>query len=191
MVLKRGNSKLGKKVLAFNLPPLKTCTPSKWCKEHCYAQKGRFTFPVVKQSSENSYEKAKTSTFESSVIDDIKRTKTEFVRIHASGDFFSASYVNKWYNIAKECKDTKFLAFTRRGDLKEAILKLESLPNVVIYESMDDSLKTRKIPEIPPASITGCSHVRSQDRECNMGCEECNFLCWDKVKDKGVYFHVH
>ena len=43
-LLVAGNSTMPRSVGIWNLPALKTCTPSAWCKKHCYALQGRFRF---------------------------------------------------------------------------------------------------------------------------------------------------
>ena len=58
---------------------------------------------------------------------------TRYFRIHASGDFFSKNYFNKWVEIAKKRPLTIFLAFTRNHTLD-----LENVPdNLIIYYSID------------------------------------------------------
>tara|TARA_R100001510_G_C7624806_1_gene184882 strand:- start:278 stop:955 length:678 start_codon:yes stop_codon:yes gene_type:complete len=40
-------------------------------------------------------------------------SKPDYVRIHVSGDFFTAEYFQAWINVANDDKDVKFYAYTK------------------------------------------------------------------------------
>jgi len=182
---------MGKNVIIFSLPPLVTCTPTEWCKKNCYACKGRFFFSNVQKSLNYKYRESKKDNFVSRVNLELSRTRKRFVRIHVSGDFYNTDYVNKWKRIALANPDKLFRAFTKRMDLIDSLLELNALPNVNIYESIDET-KPKQDSQLLFGAIEGTPVVRElpwEARMCNMGCEECGHLCW--TDPKNVFFHKH
>ena len=181
-----GNQKVGKDVLIFSLPPLKTCTPTKWCREHCYALKNRFVWKTVRESLNWKFEESKKENFVKRVNNEIKKSKKKYVRIHASGDFYNIKYVNKWIEIVKNNPDKLFLAFTKREDLKDVLRKLEALPNMQLYGSLDESKLKTSFKKW--AAIEG-TKVSEKYRTCNMGCKKCGYKCWHDPRN--VMLHEH
>jgi hypothetical protein len=51
-------------------------------------------------------------------------SKPDYVRIHVSGDFFTAEYFQAWINVANDDKDVKFYAYTKE---LETIKKYEHM----------------------------------------------------------------
>lgn len=197
----RGNSKLGKDVLVFNLPPGGkiqggTCKPTAWCAKHCYAMKGLHGYPSVKKANSERKQLADRNDFAELAIQELNRTKKPFVRIHSSGDFYSKEYINKWIKIAKACPDKKFLAYTKSKHLKVHLQKLALLPNVILYESLDSARTTastqflRAMIEDSPLATERAAKKRTRDTiKCPGECGPCKHACWDG--DKHVIFHKH
>lgn len=62
------------------------------------------------------------------------------MRIHVSGDFYSAAYVRKWIKIAKASPDVQFFAYTRSwrvAGMLPALIEFGQLPNVQLWWSED------------------------------------------------------
>lgn len=64
----------------------------------------------------------------------IAKQNIKYIRIHATGDFFSADYVKAWIKIAKENPNTIFWTYTK-ATFKE-LDELNSLENVNIVSSV-------------------------------------------------------
>lgn len=197
----RGNDKLGKDVLIFNIPPGGkkqggTCRPTKWCYQYCYAMKGMHTYPSVTKANAKRKAMADSPSFVEDAVAELKRTKKPYVRIHSSGDFYSEEYVDKWVQICKKCPEKKFLAYTKSVHLKESLKKLARLPNVSMYESLDTT-KQKPTTAFLRAMIDDCdlakqSAQRKRTKEtinCPGKCDPCGYKCWDR--DKHVIFHKH
>ena len=141
------NSKTGKKMGNFNLPPVVTCPgATDYCKSVCYATKGRFKWTNVKKSHLLSLEASKQKDFVDKAIKECQ--KIDFIRLHSSGDFHSTVYAAKWYKIAKACPKTQFCAYTRSWRLDrefagripwwpEILKALNDLPNFHLFLSVD------------------------------------------------------
>jgi hypothetical protein len=55
--------------------------------------------------------------FTAIIINEIKRKRVKpvAIRIHATGDFYSQSYLNKWIEIAAALPSVDFYAYTKRA----------------------------------------------------------------------------
>jgi hypothetical protein len=137
----KGNKKVGRDALVWNLPVLLTCpgkTPS--CEANCYANKGHWRWPDTKQRLARRLQAAEADNFVERAIAELRNRGASKVRIHSSGDFFSPAYVLKWFAIAAALPDVKFWAYTHswsvEGILPE-LVRLASLPNVRLWFSCD------------------------------------------------------
>ena len=184
------NSKLGDRVAGFSLPALKTCTPSDWCRKYCYAIRGMFNWPMIKRKYQWCWEESQKDTFVSKVVNelehkgggfkvkDVKANKYKWIRVHPAGDFYSPEYVQKWLTIAEHFPNRNFLAYTKRGDLKNSIYKLASLDNFTVLESLDESMKGRSLPKLQYAVVTGTKWDAGASHECPGACPLCGYKCW-------------
>jgi len=183
-LLIKGNAMMGKEVYLFNLPPVKTCTPTKWClgrkdsKPNCYALRGNFIFPSVKQSARERYEASILDDFVDRMSLEIEKTDPKYFRFHASGDFYSEAYVKKIIEITKNFPGTLFRATTRRRDLTNIIRELNSLPNFIVRESLDTERRRPRM-KLPFAAIDSLEIVQEADSyQCLDSCPKCDHYCW-------------
>lgn len=191
----KGNSKMGNDVYIFNLPPIKTCTPTAWClkgkngKPACYALRNNFLFSNVIKAGETRYELSKLDQFVAEMTAFIKKKKVKYFRIHSSGDFYSQEYVKKWIQIAKSCPETKFRGTTHRRDLITIIENLNSLPNVIIRESLDNEVKN-PITNLSFAALSSLDIVKKESSyHCVNNCPSCGYYCWEKKSN--INFDEH
>jgi hypothetical protein len=184
------NSKLGLRVAGFSLPALTTCTPSDWCRKFCYALKGFYNFPEVKRKYIWAYGESKKDTFVDDVIAEltshgkmykvkgVKANKYRWIRVHPSGDFYSVEYADKWRAIAEHFTGRRFVAYTKRGDLKNAMYKLDALDNFTVLESLDPSIPNRVLPKLTFATVVGTQWDADATHECPASCPMCGYKCW-------------
>lgn len=181
-----GNDKMGKNVWMYNLPPVYTCTPTHWClhgrdgKPACYAMRGRLTWPHAKSGAKRRYELSKQNDFIEKMVKTINKRGIEYFRLHVSGDFYSNDYVKKITEIAKSCPNTLFRTTTRRRDLTKTIRELNSLPNFIVRESLDDE-RTTSVMGLPFAALSHLEIVKKEEsRSCKNipNCDVCGHYCW-------------
>jgi len=174
-LLVAGNSTMPKYVGIFNLPALITCTPSDWCRKHCYALHGRFIWGTIKAAHEWRYKQSLQNDFVSRMINEIKRRKNlKFIRVHITGDFYSSKYILKWAAIARAFPCIPFRTNTKRQDLLGFMIE-ELPPNFIIRESTDNTRKSLGL--VPEAAISGTKGAENYF-VCRDHCERCNFYCW-------------
>jgi len=184
-LLIKGNSKMGPSVYLFNLPPKKTCTPTRWClegnggKPACYALRNNFLFPNVIRGAEERFELSKQEDFVDRMVKEIHQASPKYFRFHSSGDFYSKKYVEKVIEIAKACPDTLFRTTTRRRDLSDSIKELNHLSNFIVRESLDSERKTPKM-GLPFAALNDLPIVgKSDSYHCLNDCPKCGYYCWE------------
>lgn len=107
--------------IIWSIPPMTTCPHSTpHCREKCYAVKAWRAYPTVRVARTQNMRAAIAPNFVDDVVAIIlykantgknKNRKRIIVRIHESGDFFAAYYVDKWIEIARRVQaiDTRIV----------------------------------------------------------------------------------
>jgi len=127
------------RVYNWNLRAIATCpgrTPL--CESLCYADKGRYTMQAARHTANRTV----AETFAGIVERTENLPRGAWLRIHTSGDFYSAEYVDRWWLAACLRPDVRFWAYTRSFAVPEilpALERLRSLPNVQLFASVDRS----------------------------------------------------
>lgn len=141
-MLYHGNQHLGRDFWTFSLPARETCPGATLaCLMVCYALGFVFlTKSSLTRHTEN-WDRAKaTEEFARDIILEIRYRRIRMLRVHVAGDFFSADYVRAWTRIARRCKTTEFLFYTRSWRVEEMrapLVELAGLPNVSGFWSED------------------------------------------------------
>lgn len=147
-----GNWKLGKSIFSWSLPAYKTCPgASDVCVAICYAMRGRFTAEYVQRSQSRNWRRSRSARFVERMLTSLAKYHAKIVRVHASGDFYSADYVRAWIRIAKRRPQTIFFAYTRSWEdptILRQLVRLSQLPNVQLWFSGDRSMRC-------PPRVTG------------------------------------
>lgn len=101
----------------------------------CYAKSGFFRMnSTIKALAIRTYlARNYTEWVKRAIIAQIKAESAKLVRIHASGDFFSAEYVQAWREIAKECESTVFWTYTKNSAAESAF---DDIANINIVKSV-------------------------------------------------------
>lgn len=136
----KGNGKLSKDTLIFNLPAGKTCPGALLCKSfavvgengkrhiqdgentvfRCFAASGEVQYDSAFHNRANNFQMIVDAIHNNSVVDLIhnsiqhNRTRnTKKVRIHESGDFFSGVYLDAWIEVAIRNPDLIFYCYSK------------------------------------------------------------------------------
>jgi len=140
-LLTRGNGKLGEGIHAWSLPAVETCPGrSRLCQSVCYALAGRYRTRMVQDRLQENLDAALADDFVPRVVAEIRRRGVHTLRVHVSGDFFSADYARKWLDLARQSRRTRFYAYTRSWrveDVRPVLADLARLRNVRLWFSCD------------------------------------------------------
>ena len=185
-LIQKGNSKL-KDMYMFNIPATKQVC-GRICKG-CYAVKEQVRFPKALEARTTRYEASLRDDFADRVTEELASLRKPFsyFRIHASGEFYSQEYVDKWVTIAKNNPNTKFYTYTKRVKSYD-FSKLKALFNVAVVDSLHFSGLNYGPIENAPKGAFVCPDTTS-DPKCGTSCT----YCMDKTKAEvsGVFFKQH
>lgn len=184
-LLQSGNTKLGKHQVMFNIPAT-TEICGQICKG-CYAEREQRRFPSVLQVRTERYLASLSPSFVTQISAELTAMKKppKFVRIHASGEFYSQQYLDKWTQIAITFPTITFYAFTKMLS-KLDFTTIMSLPNVVIINSLPNG--KINYGKTPPAGMFVCP-ATSSAIQCGIDCTWCQTKnCADL---HGVWFTQH
>ena len=182
------NAKL-KKQLIFSLPTTKAIC-GRVC-PGCYSIPPQVRFPKVMEYRNRMLEYSKQDNFVSTIIGELVKSRRtiEAVRLHASGEFYSQTYVDKWVAIATKMPNVKFYTFTKR--MKDFdFTELMGLPNFILIDSLMNGGLNYDILEKLDHTKKICPATTSAKAICGVDCT----YCWDSSKvaqKEGIQFIKH
>lgn len=99
-LLVAGNDKLSAGVYHFDLPAVATCPGrSPLCEDRCYATRGRFVFPQVRERLVWNYAQSRRADFVGRVCEELYRKGVVLMRWHVAGDVYSPGYARKMMDV--------------------------------------------------------------------------------------------
>ncbi len=138
-LLNLGNRKLGGTVHTFSLPAIDTCPGrSGLCEAACYATKGMMRF--TQKTYVRAWKESKKRDFVRRMVGEIRDRGVTLLRIHVSGDFYSAAYIRKWRRIVEASPQCRFYVYTRswrKPELRAELAPLAKLRNIRVHYSCD------------------------------------------------------
>ena len=190
------NSKLGGQIYSINLPPVVTCRSDAPCFKGCYACKGNWLFPNVKNSLQHNLDAYKSNPdlfFESVAA---QTALVRFCRWHSSGDIVDMKYFEGMCKVARKNKDTHYLCFTKKYEIiNEFLSKGKRIPkNLSIVFSAWDNWIPENPYNLPMTYVYGKEFnnelIPKDAIPCGGKCENCQ-ACWTLKKGQHVYFLKH
>lgn len=204
-LLTKGNAKLGRGIFHFDLPagPEFSCPgASEWCRVNCYARKGHFLFANVQDKYARNWEAAQDlNGLAAALCAELANLPAgTVVRLHTSGDFFSADYILMWRGLAQIFSGIRFYAYTHSWSRLDLLLALEELraePNVKLWASEDpstgpapDGWRVAKVFSSFGESSGYASCPEQTGRKPN--CASCGLCFADRLRsDARLAFHTH
>ena len=116
--LKKTSKHFDKRVFNFGLPAYKSntgkvvCRMADECKKFCYAKKGAYIWSNVFPAFEKRLQISMQDNFVDLMVEEIKKKKVEYVRVHDSGDYYDKRYLAKWFKIAELLPNVRFYSYT-------------------------------------------------------------------------------
>jgi len=171
----KGNRKLSKNVLIWNLPRLTTCPGAGDCKDWCYEIKFERMYKNVLPFRETNLILTRSSYFISNTVQYLNSAEQPHVRIHESGDFYSQKYLNSWKEIARQCPNKNFYAYTKSFHLD---LWTKLPPNFQILQSTGskwDHLidKSKAVFRVEKNPLIASNEIMCSGGGCGSKCMTC------------------
>lgn len=195
------NAKLGGKIPSVNLPAGLTCRADAPCQKGCYAKKGNFTYKKVKQSLENNLNTYLNNPKQ--YFNEIVNFLTDndvtykFFRWHSAGDIVNYDYLLGMVDVAKRCKKTKFLCFTKKFFFVNHYLKSNELPKnlKIVFSAWDKTFEVLNPYNMPVTYVNFKDASKNADIPefaipCIGDCKTCK-ACWSLKPGQSVYFNQH
>jgi len=162
---------------------------------NCYACKGCYVFPVVKNALALRLASIEKDGWTDAMVFSIQKKNLSFFRFHDSGDVQSLEHLRKIVEIAKRCPSCKFWLPTKENGIVLQFLKSEKLPeNLTVRLScpmMDgENLAVKKMARENGLTVAGASSdmgkVNCKAYLTDGKCGDCR-ACWNKDVFEIVY----
>lgn len=119
----------------------------------------------------------------------------KYVRWHSSGDIVDIKYLNGMCRVAHNCKQIKFLCFTKKYEIVNEYLSKGAVipPNLkIVFSGWDESWHFDNPYKLPVALVRFKNDKRdfSKCKECSGKCYEC-VACWKLKNGQTVVFDLH
>ena len=169
----RANKKLqkteklhGAEIIGFDLPAGTTCPYAGECRAICYAKKGNYQFPSKKAACLDNLIASQQDDFVQRMVAVLNgivanTDRQVYVRVHASGDFYSVEYARKWADIASQCPRVIFYAYTKSVSIVQSVTMPENVHRAFSYGGLQDYLI--------PAGATVAKIFDTEDDAINAG----------------------
>lgn len=174
------NSKLGFLIHSWSVPAgRKFGCPGETslCRTRCYAKRGFFHMPSVKESHLRNWNFSKTDGFIDWMVAQLHASFVRVMRIHVSGDFYSYEYTRKWIEIARRCRNVRFFAYTRSWREEEIfpeLVKLAGFDNFQMWWSID-----RETGPAPLIRGVRRAYMAIDDTDAELAPDDCDLVFRD------------
>ena len=191
-------------IKSVSLPPVTTCKNWKYCmnekgKVICYALK------MYKNGMKKSIRAAWDRNLDilqndrDAYFAQVKAAAImeRFFRYHVSGDIIDQDYLHRMCKVARECKGTTFMAFTKNYEDVNAYFESHKQPrNLKIIFSLPFTSVTIDNPHNLPtaAVILKGKEPDASWKICGGNCQECacrGVGCWELKKGETIAFFEH
>lgn len=191
-----GNSKMGH-IPSVSLPPIVTCSNCSSCAKKCYAAKLCRIYPSVKKAYDNNLEILKSDRNGYFLQVKAVASLTGFFRWHVSGDIIDIDYLDRMVKLARECKHTRFLAFTKNYQVVNNYLANHRKPKnlQIVFSVPFDGAIIDNPHNLPTAAVILKGYTPQPNYKiCGGNCSECancNIGCWELKKGETIAFYEH
>lgn len=195
----KGNMKLGN-IWNFSTLPGKTCAPGVPCTLGCYAMKALRLYPQARLAwTENTdlLTAGHWAEFIEDLVDLINNAKggpMPYFRFSQAGDIFSQEYWGAVCDIARQCKNTNFWAYTKQYGQLEEYIKDHKIPRnlCVILSVWHDFRPSEELAKKFPQAFYDDSteEIPEGAFKCPGSCKDCKYCATMNTKNI-VVFHKH
>jgi len=190
------NSKMGP-IPSVSLPPVITCKNCETCAKKCYALKLCKIRKTVREAYNRNLEILNADRDAYFIQVKAAAMVSRFFRFHVSGDIVDIDYFDRMVKLARECKGTQFLCFTKNyQDVNEYLNNHKRPANLKIIFSLPFNGAVIDNPHNLPtaAVILKGNEPDPAYKICGGNCTECacrGVGCWELKKGETIAFYEH
>lgn len=195
--ISKGNQKMGL-IRSVSLPPIISCRPDAPCTKTCYAAKAVRLYATARAAWQNNldfYNSDPAEYFEK-IAASIQKKNDSWFRFSVAGDMPNPLYFVGVKKVARACRDTRFLVFTKQvfpiglyDNIPENLSVVKSMwPGLPAYPDYMQHLPKAWMK--PKAPVEGYE-IPLSALPCPGSCTTCNF-CYNLRKiGADVVFDQH
>ena len=169
---------------SYNLPATKCITGAKLVKipgsvcSGCYALKGRYRFPNVKDAMQRRLDSINHPLWTKAMATSIIETKTGFFRWHDSGDLQSLDHLKKIFEVCNLTPGIQHWLPTREASII-ACIQADEVPKNLIIRLSAHKVDGKASTFWPWTSTVVTSEKTCPAAEQENKCKDCR-ACWDR-----------
>jgi hypothetical protein len=169
---------------SYNLPATKCITGAKLVKipgsvcSGCYALKGRYRFPNVKDAMQRRLDSINHPLWTQAMATSIIETKTGFFRWHDSGDLQSLDHLKKIFEVCNLTPGIQHWLPTRETSII-ACIQADEVPKNLIIRLSAHKVDGKASTFWPWTSTVVTSEKTCPAAEQENKCKDCR-ACWDR-----------
>lgn len=193
VTISQKNAKMGP-IPSVSLPPIVTCKHCETCKKDCYARK--FWKSTLESYAKNlQILKADRNAYFFQVK--AAAMVSQYFRWHVAGDIVDIDYLHRMCKLARECKNTTFLAFTKNyEDVNDYLNNHRKPANLKLIFSLPfDGTNIDNPHNLPTAAVVFKGQEPDENwKICGGNCTECacrGVGCWELKKGETIAFYKH
>ena len=176
---------------SYNLPATKCITGAKLVKipgsvcSGCYALKGRYRFPNVKDAMQRRLDSINHPLWTQAMATSIIETKTGFFRWHDSGDLQSLDHLKKIFEVCNLTPSIQHWLPTRETSII-ACIQADEVPKNLIIRLSAHKVDGKAATFWPWTSTVVTSEKTCPAAEQDNKCKDCR-ACWDRTIPNVAY----
>jgi hypothetical protein len=176
---------------SYNLPATKCITGAKLVKipgsvcSGCYALKGRYRFPNVKDAMQRRLDSINHPLWIQAMATSIIETKTGFFRWHDSGDLQSLDHLKKIFEVCNLTPGIQHWLPTRETSII-ACIQADEVPKNLIIRLSAHKVDGKASTFWPWTSTVVTSEKTCPAAEQENKCKDCR-ACWDRTIPNVAY----
>lgn len=194
--ISQGNNKMGA-IKSVSLPPIITCKHCESCAKKCYAAKLQRIYKTTRDAWQRNLDILNQDRNAYFIQVKASAMLERYFRFHVSGDILDQDYLDRMVKMARECKHTTFLAFTKNYEDVNAYFETHKQPKnlKLIFSLPFDGATIDNPHNLPTASVILKGQTPDENwKICGGNCTECackGVGCWELKKGETIAFYEH
>jgi len=140
----------------------------------CYAKAGFFRMKSTQDAHEKNYLLSQRADFAEWMTAKLRSMSAPVVRIHVSGDYYDAEYIQNWQRIISSLRTVTFFSYTRswqKDYLLPGLMELAAHSNMHMWWSLDKDAH-----DAPYVSGIRRAYMATDDEDAKVAPSDCDLV---------------